>query len=369
MNHSLFDTLIEPTLLLDEYKCRENIKAMCARAKKAGVSFRPHFKTHQSHELGRWIRAEGVHKITVSSLRMAEYFAADNWTDITVAFPINIREINRINELASKIQLNVLVENEESIQFLAQHLQHTVGAFLKIDIGYHRTGLNPKNVNQIHSLLQAMDNSSKIKTQGLLGHAGHSYKAKGRAAIHKVHLESLTLIRELKEKLQGDYPQLLISVGDTPTCSWEQGFPGVDEIRPGNFVFYDLAQWRIGSCRFDQIAVAMACPIVAKHPKRLQLVVYGGGVHFAKDQSTLLDGKTTYYGHVVPFLEGTWGLPNGQNYISSLSQEHGIIQVQPEVMDQYEVGDFITVLPIHSCMAANAMKSYRTLDGKVLSRL
>ncbi len=369
MDNSFFDTLTEPTLLLDEKKCRDNIKRMYTRAKKAGVSFRPHFKTHQSHEVGRWFREEGVNKITVSSLRMAAYFAEDNWTDITVAFPINIREMNRINELARRIRLNVLIENEESIQYLAQHLQHSVGAWLKIDIGYHRTGLHPRGVQRIRSLLKMMDHCDKIKIEGLLGHAGHSYKVRGRAAIHKVHVNSLTPIQPLKENLQRDYPQLLISVGDTPTCSWEQDFPGVDEIRPGNFVFYDLAQWRIGSCRLDQIAVAMACPIVAKHPERQQLVVYGGGVHFAKDQSLLLDGKTIYYGHVVPFQGGTWGLPNGQNYVASLSQEHGIIQVQSGTIDDYQVGDFITILPIHSCMAANAMKAYQTLDGEILSRL
>lgn len=369
MKNSFFDTFTEPTLLLDTSKCRANIRAMCARAKTAGVSLRPHFKTHQSHEVGRWFREEGVTKITVSSLRMAEYFAADGWSDITVAFPVNIREIDRINELAQQVQLNVLIENEESIKYLQAHLSSPVGAFLKIDIGYHRTGIDPRDETKIRTLLQPMEPSSKIQALGLLGHAGHSYKVRGRAAIHQVHLDSLALMRGLKEKLSGDYSELLISVGDTPTCSWEQQFSGADEIRPGNFVFYDLAQWRIGSCRFDQIAVAMACPIVAKHAQRKQLVVYGGGVHFAKDQSMLLDNKTTYYGHVVPFQDGAWGLPNGQNYISSLSQEHGIIQVQDEVFDQYQVGDFLTILPIHSCMAANAMKAYRTLDGKTLSRL
>lgn len=369
MKNSFFDTFTEPTLLLDTHKCKANIQAMCARAKGAGVKLRPHFKTHQSHAVGRWFREEGVQAITVSSLRMAEYFAADGWLDITVAFPINIREIDRINELAEKIQLNVLIENIESIKYLEKHLNAPVGAFLKIDIGYHRTGLDPTDETRIRGLLQAMDRSNHIQALGLLGHAGHSYKARGRAAIHQVHLDSLTLMRSLQEALRSDHPQLLISIGDTPTCSWEQAFPGVDEIRPGNFVFYDLAQWRIGSCRFDQIAVAMACPIVAKHPARNQLVVYGGGVHFAKDRSMLLDNKTTYYGHVVPFQDGKWGLPNGQNYLTSLSQEHGIVQLQAEKMDRYQVGDFITLLPIHSCMAANAMKAYRTLDGKTLSRL
>lgn len=342
---------------------------MCARAKAAGVSLRPHFKTHQSHEVGRWFREEGVTKITVSSLRMATYFAADGWKDITVAFPINIREIDRINELAAQVQLNVLIENEESIAYLKAHLTTTVGAFLKIDIGYHRTGLDPTDETRIRTLLRAMDRSNQIQALGLLGHAGHSYKVRGRAAIHRVHLDSLALMTSLQEKLSGDYPHLLISVGDTPTCSWEQQFPGADEVRPGNFIFYDLAQWRIGSCRFDQIAVAMACPIVAKHPIRKQLVIYGGGVHFAKDQSKLLDNKTSFYGYVVPFRNGAWGLPNGQNYVSSISQEHGIVQVQAEVLANYQVGDFLTILPIHSCMAANAMKAYQTLDGDTLTRL
>lgn len=369
MNAAFFDSFTEPTLLLDEEKCKNNIKQMCARARGAGVGFRPHFKTHQSHEIGRWFRAEGVEKITVSSLRMAEYFAEDGWKDITVAFPINIREMVRINRLAAQIQLNVLIENRESIDVLQQQLTYPIGCFLAIDVGYHRTGLDPRDRVSIDRLLQRLRQASQINFLGFLGHAGHSYKARSRAGIHQVHLESMALFRLLREYYEKDYPQLIISAGDTPTCSWEESFPGIDEIRPGNFVFYDLAQWRIGSCRLDQIAVAMACPIVAKHSARQEMVLYGGGVHFAKDHSVLLDGQTTYYGHLAPFSMGGWGLPNGQNYLVSLSQEHGILKVESTSMDQYQIGDFVMVLPIHSCMAANAMKAYRTLKGQHISRL
>lgn len=369
MKAAFFDKLTDPTLLLDEQKCKNNIRRMCARARKAGVQFRPHFKTHQSHEIGRWFRAEGVEKITVSSLRMAEYFAKDGWQDISVAFPVNIREMASINRLAAKVQLNVLIESMESMEFLQKHLLQPIGCYLKIDIGYHRTGLDPHDKNSIDTILKGLNQAHKINFLGFLGHAGHSYKARSRASIREVHLKSLSLIRHLKEHYQKDYPQLMISIGDTPTCSWEKSFPGADEIRPGNFVFYDLAQWRIGSCRLDEIAVAMACPIVAKHPARQEIVVYGGGVHFAKDQSLLLDGQTTYYGHLVPFEGSSWGLPNGQNYLASLSQEHGILKVQKTIMDQHQVGDILTILPIHSCMAANAMKSYQTLNGQVLDRL
>ena len=78
-----------PTLLLDERRCRRNIAVMSIRAKRRGVRFRPHFKTHQSRAVGQWFRDEGVSAITVSSLAMARYFSGAGWREITVAFPFN----------------------------------------------------------------------------------------------------------------------------------------------------------------------------------------------------------------------------------------------------------------------------------------
>ena len=99
-----------PTLLLNEEVCRRNIKNMADRARRNSVTLRPHFKTHQSHEIGNWFREEGTEKITVSSLRMAQYFARDKWKDILVAFPVNILEIDRINRLSGEINLSLLVD-------------------------------------------------------------------------------------------------------------------------------------------------------------------------------------------------------------------------------------------------------------------
>jgi hypothetical protein len=44
---------------------------------------------------------------------MAQYFVDDGWNDITVAFPVNLREAGIINELAGRIQLNLLAEDSE----------------------------------------------------------------------------------------------------------------------------------------------------------------------------------------------------------------------------------------------------------------
>ena len=102
-------------------------------------------------------------------------------------------------------------------------------------------------------------------------------------------------------------------------------FKGIDEIRPGNFVFYDLMQWQIGACELADIAVALACPVVALHPERGQIVVHGGAVHLSKEALVEGDGEVSF-GRVVLLNEAGWR-PLGEGAkVVSLSQEHGIIQ-------------------------------------------
>ena len=78
---TLLEHIRKPTLFLDEVKCRANIRMMSEKAKANGVIFRPHFKTHQSVEIGNWFREEGTQAITVSSVGMAGYFAKAGWRD------------------------------------------------------------------------------------------------------------------------------------------------------------------------------------------------------------------------------------------------------------------------------------------------
>jgi hypothetical protein len=67
---------------------------------------------------------------------MAKYFPPD-WKDITVAFPVNILELDTIQELVnSGVTSNLLVENTEAVDYLEDHLNGTVGFYLKIDVGY-----------------------------------------------------------------------------------------------------------------------------------------------------------------------------------------------------------------------------------------
>jgi D-serine deaminase-like pyridoxal phosphate-dependent protein len=349
--------ITKPTLLLDKNKCKRNIETMFLKAKNNNVSFRPHFKTHQSLEIGRWFKEFGVDKITVSSLEMAEYFSPE-WNDITVAFPVNILEINTINRLSENITLNVLVESVEAAKFLVLNSKNNIGIFIKIDTGYHRTGLSPASTQQIDEILDIISSCTKLDFKGFLSHTGQNYKCRTKEDILSNHNTSREIMTGLKAKYIGSYPDLIVSLGDTPGCSVADNFSGINEIRPGNFVFYDLMQYQIGSCSIDQIAVAMACPIVSIHTDRNEIVIYGGGVHFSKE-SLEVDNVGTIYGIVVEQLEYGWGEPIENMYLKSLSQEHGIITVPESHISRYKIGDLLFILPVHSCMTANEMKYYQ----------
>ena len=352
----------KPTLLLDEKKCRRNILYMSDKARRNQINFRPHFKTHQSAEIGNWFKEPGVTRISVSSVEMAEYFANAGWIDILIAFPVNILEIGSINKLAQKINLHLLLESVETTKFLIDNLKFQSGIYLKIDTGYHRTGLSPDDDENIMEIFSLIKKSANLKLTGILTHAGHAYDSHKKEEILNIHNHTIQQLLKVQKMVSADYSDCIISVGDTPTCSLATDFSGVDEIRPGNFVFYDVMQYYLGSCNFNQIAVALACPIVARHKSRNEIVIYGGGIHLSKE--TVYDKKNRkIYGLIVKLHEKGWDKPLSDTYISSLSQEHGIIQTTDENFEHFNIGETIGVIPVHSCLTANLMNHYTTLDN------
>lgn len=355
--------IIKPTLLIDEAKCRRNIARMAERAKRNNCIFRPHFKTHQSLEIGEWFREVGVDKIAVSSLGMANYFADGGWKDITVAIPVNLLEIEMINDLASRIQLNLVLESEASIQFLERQLHSPVNIFIKIDMGYQRTGIAVENRAKLKRLTQLLEKSNLLRFRGFLGHAGNSYEARSHSEIGHIHKICMQKLAELRKAFSTSFPNLLISIGDTPTCSRAEDFTEVDELRAGNFVFYDLMQTQIGACSPEDIAVCMACPVIALHEDRQEAILYGGGVHFSKDRLVDESGQTIW-GKIVSAEEKGWGSILEGVYLKKLSQEHGTIYGPADFINRLQIGDIIKVLPVHSCMTADCMKEYLTTEGR-----
>ena len=353
--------LREPTLLLDESRCRSNISAMADKARQHQVDLQPHFKTHQSQQIGDWFQEEGVSAITVSSLRMAHYFAEDGWQEITVAFPVNVLRLDIIKELSKKIRLNIYINSLESARYLEGKLKRPLGVFTELDTGYHRTGIPYQQQEEIAELLDFFQQSEHLQFQGFYAHAGHTYHVQGKEAVSKIHRQTVERLNEVKASFSNE---IKIAIGDTPACSLADNFSGVDIIRPGNFVFYDLVQQQIGACSYEDIAVCMACPVVEKRPERDEVIIHGGAIHFSKD--TLEGSEGRHYGNIVTLQDQGWGNPEEGCFLKSISQEHGLVRLSPEQMSRVQTGDWLGILPVHSCLTANLMNSYISLSGRKL---
>jgi len=358
--------LIEkPTFIINEAVCKRNIASMAEKARNSGVQFRPHFKTHQSAEVGKWFREAGVEKITVSSVDMALYFAKHGWKDITIALPVNVYEIDKINQLAEQIQLAILVDHLESAKYIRDFVHSGLGVFIKIDIGNHRCGILPDNILGISGVLQELDKNKNLCFKGFLGHAGHAYQATSAEEVKAIHHESVRIMKGLKQVYSAKYSGIISSLGDTPTASIVEDHSGVDEIRPGNFVFYDAMQWKLGVCDYSDIAGFVACPVISKSEERGELVVYGGAVHLSKEFLLDENGQKVY-GYVRLLNQGTNALAEGA-CLKALYQEHGVVKADRTLFNKIKLGDMLGIVPVHSCLTVAAMKGYVTNKGKVIN--
>lgn len=330
---------------------------MAAKAEKAGVAFRPHFKTHQSHFIGQIFRESGVEAITVSSIPMAEYFARDDWKDITIAFPANVRAASHYDQLAKEISLNTLVISEGVVNTLDAEMTQKMGLYIEIDPDYGRSGVSILDTNAIARLKKCIDDSHHFHFAGFYCHAGHTYKARGREEIEAIAGKALDKLNVLMKS----YPEADLCFGDTPSCSVLDQFGAATQISPGNFVFYDWMQVQIGACSPNEIAVYMECPVIEKFEDRLQVLIHGGAVHFSKEYLED-DGLRSFGEPRLKYL-------SKDTYIKSVSQEHGIIQCSREVYDYLQIGDMMQIFPIHSCLTADLMGRYYTPDGQPMDHM
>jgi D-serine deaminase-like pyridoxal phosphate-dependent protein len=357
---SYLDQITSPTLLISEPITCANIKRMADKAQRHGKKLVPHWKTAQSHEIGNWAKEYGIREVTASSIKMTEYLCGQGWDNIHIAFPFNPREIHKLNQLAATQSMSVQLVNVATAQRLAEGLTNPVGFFIEIDAGYGRTGVHISDFGTIEELLRISNLSENLNFKGFYLHPGHTYYTPDKAGIYKQSRQALHM---LKMKYQSEFPNLVTRVGDTPGCAVMEDFGDIDELGPGNFVFFDLMQAELGSCTKEDISVCLAVPVVDISRERKEILVHGGGVHLAKDVLVDASGNKNF-GEVVFLNEYGWSIPAERSYLKSISQEHGVIKASDSLLASVQVGDLLGILPVHSCMTADCMGEYLSLDGR-----
>jgi D-serine deaminase-like pyridoxal phosphate-dependent protein len=288
----------------------------------------------------------------------------NGWDDITIAFPANPAEIDEINAIAKQIKLNLLVTDYEQLAAFAWQIKGEAGIYVKIDTGSRRSGVDWNHYGDIVRIAELVKEIPALRMEGFLTHAGNTYNARSAEGILAIFNDSRTKMLHTREILPVSH--MKISVGDTPSCSIATDFSGIDEIRPGNFVFYDLMQTQIGSCKTSDIAVSVACPVVSVNRHHNEFVLYGGAVHLSKEY-ILNDDGTRNYGQVMLLSEQGWNDNPVTGHIRSVSQEHGIVSITSDEGSTVRPGDIVAVIPVHSCLTVDLLRRITTLKGKEIT--
>ena len=356
-----------PALLLDLDVLERNLDRMAARTRALGVALRPHVKTHKCLEVGRMQRDRGARGVTVATLPEAVAFADGGFDDVTWAFPLVLGRLDEVVALARRITLRVTVDAAEAVAALGRAARGggvTVHAWLEVDTGHHRSGVDPRSAAGL-ATARALAGEGGVAFDGLLTHAGQSYAAATRAERAAVAERERTVMLEFASRLEREaLPVAAVSVGSTPGMSAVERLDGVSEVRPGNYAFHDFMQLAGGVCGPDDCAVTVLASVVSHQPGADHAVVDAGALALSKDPGPHDPALARGLGPVAAGLAGPGLDPRLQ--VLGVSQEHGMVGglAPGDVDGRLAVGEKVRILPNHSCLAAALFDRYHVVRGE-----
>jgi len=355
----LYPFLDTPSLVLDLDKVEANIREMAAIAEDAGVTLRPHTKTHKSPDLAKLQLAAGASGITVAKLGEAEVMAEAGITDILIAYPVcGPIKLARLKKLAGRINVSISLDSLEvarGLSGIGEEIGKRIKVLLEINTGLDRCGVPPGD--EAVALAELIAPLPGLELTGILTHEGHAhFQERTIEGIKRCALEAGEKMVKTAELLRSrGIPIRDVSVGSTPTARYIAYVPGITELRMGTYIFNDYNGIMSGVATEDTCAVTVLTTVVSI-PAQDRLIVDGGSKTFSSDRLTLNE-------------QGGFGLFRDYPEIimNRLSEEHGFLKL-PDARDRLRIGDRLEVIPNHICVVSNLFDRFHGVRHGVLER-
>lgn len=331
-----------PYIYLDYRKMLNNLKTIADLATEADIDLRPHCKSHKTIEIARQQLRFGASGITASTLKEVEMLLEGGIDSVTLAYPlIGEEKIERYKKLGHNKDLRTIVLDFEHARYLAGYFsrQDPLVAYLKVDYGLNRLGVRPIEIRDTLEKTSELDN---IIIVGLLTHGGQSYS--GTLPLQEVAAS------EAEAVLSHRLPSLLASAGSTPTVRELLKISGLNEVRPGNYVFYDNTMINLGVCKEEDCALFVKSTVLAVYEDRM--VIDAGSKSLTSDKGVHGNNNLSGFGLIKE---------DRSLVIDRLSEEHGI--VTGEGIKNMKPGDLITIIPNHACATVNLFDEMHVFDG------
>jgi D-serine deaminase-like pyridoxal phosphate-dependent protein len=352
-------SLRTPCVLVDQARVERNIERMQDLAVASGKRLRPHAKTHKSPDLALTQIARGAVGVCCAKLGEAEVFADHRVADIRIPYPLNPANSDRVLSLLDRTHLSFVVDHLEVARGwsrVMQEAEREVDVLVKIDVGFHRCGVDPETTDAAGFVAQVADLPG-LRLKGLLSHAGHAYGATSEAEVAAIAASEAETLTTLRDRLEADGVRIEeISVGATPTARFSARLAGITELRPGNYVYYDRMQVGLGSASWDDCALTVLARVVSR-PADDRIILDAGSKTLTND---LVRGAAGY-GVVLQDLDSL--TPDERLLIERLSEEHATVRVAGDDCT-LGPGDLVRIIPNHACTVSNLVDEVWIVNGR-----
>ncbi len=330
------EDLETPRVLIDLDRLEANLRRQQALCDQHKVELWPHIKTHKSVEVARRQLEFGAAGLTCAKLGEAEAILPSGVRRIFVAHSlVDLRSAPRIKALAEKLDELILAVTSkgqaQALEAVLATIDLTLPIMQAVDTGLGREG--SRSLDEAKELTATIRSLPHLRLRGFYSHEGHSYgKAPGDLdATTEAVRTGLNAVREAIA------PELPIWPGCSATASRMVSQPNVQAVRPGAYVYGDLALCLYSqSLRWEDAAVTILTTVVDRPTPELALIDAG---------------SKTFSGDKARNGESGIELTGGKLTVVRCNEEHGYIN--GEGVDALKIGDRLRIVPAHICPVLN----------------
>ena len=337
----LVSELDTPALIVDLDVMERNLSAMAEYCRRHSLHLRPHTKTHKIPELARKQIESGASGITVAKISEAEVMIDAGLTDLLIAYPIvGPAKTQRLARIAESASLTVSLDSEEAARGISEAMRErgtTVGILVELDVGFGRCGLADEA--RALKLAQAVASLPGLDFRGLMFFPGHfGVQPEERSVLRQQVNDYLDRCLDTFER--AGLPIKVVSGGSTPSRYESDRFHGVNEVRPGTYIFNDRNTVGVSAASLDDCALSVLVTVVSTSVTN-HAVIDGGSKTFSSDRYQAEDGRG-------------FGLIKEDHAaeIERFSEEHGHVNLSRSNRS-YSVGERLMVIPNHVCSTVN----------------
>jgi D-serine deaminase-like pyridoxal phosphate-dependent protein len=341
-----------PAVVVDLDVMERNLSRMAEYCRGKNLRLRPHTKSHKIPGLAKRQLDHGAHGITVAKIGEAEVMLDAGITDMLIAYPIvGQGKAEKLADIAVRADITVALDSVDAARAISQEMSKTsarAGVLVELDVGFRRCGI--ANEVELLSVVQRVVDLPGLEFKGLMFFPGHLQVPEQERAELRVGVNEF-LERAVSKLETAGIPVPVVSGGSTPTARECHLFYGVNEIRPGMYIFNDRNMVGVGIASVEDCALSVITTVVSTSVSG-RAIVDGGSKTFSSDRHLAGDGKG--FGIVK-------GDPDAE--LEQLSEEHGHLNISRST-HSYRVGERLAIIPNHVCSTVNMHNQLYGIRGE-----